>query len=71
MFISIRKRNGTVVPFAPEKITAAIRKAGEATGEFGEETSRRLMLEAMIERFGAAGQSWTTADGSAAPVMAS
>ena len=47
MFVSIKKRNGTIVPFAPEKITAAIRKAGEATGEFGEETAHRLMVRVL------------------------
>ena len=47
MFVSIKKRNGTIVPFAPEKITTAIRKAGEATGEFGEETAHRLMVRVL------------------------
>ncbi|MGA2762458.1 MAG: ribonucleoside triphosphate reductase [Spirochaetia bacterium] len=44
MFVSIKKRNGTIVPFRPEKITAAITRAGEATGEFTEETAARLTL---------------------------
>ena len=44
MFVSIKKRNGTIVPFRPEKITAAITRAGEATGEFAEETAARLTL---------------------------
>jgi anaerobic ribonucleoside-triphosphate reductase len=47
LFVSIKKRNGTIVPFTPEKITAAIRRAGDATGEFGEETARRLMLRVL------------------------
>jgi anaerobic ribonucleoside-triphosphate reductase len=47
LFVSIKKRNGTIVPFAPEKITVAIRKAGEATAEFGEETAHRLMLRVL------------------------
>jgi anaerobic ribonucleoside-triphosphate reductase len=47
VFVSIKKRNGTIVPFAPEKITAAIRKAGEATCEFGEETAHRLMVRVL------------------------
>ncbi len=47
MFVSIKKRNGIVVPFRPEKITEAIRKAGEATGEFDEEAAQRLMLRSL------------------------
>ncbi len=47
MFVSIHKRNGTIVPFPPQKITAAIHKAGEATGEFGEEVAQRLMLRVL------------------------
>ncbi|MBR6168627.1 anaerobic ribonucleoside triphosphate reductase [Candidatus Saccharibacteria bacterium] len=35
MFKSIRKRDGKVVSFKPDKITEAIAKAGNATGEFG------------------------------------
>jgi ribonucleoside-triphosphate reductase len=44
VFVSIRKRNGTIVPFHPRKITAAIQKAGEATGEFDAEAAQKLML---------------------------
>jgi len=44
VFVSIKKRNGIVVPFRPEKITEALRRAGEATGEFDEDTARKLML---------------------------
>jgi ribonucleoside-triphosphate reductase len=44
VFVSIKKRSGTIVPFKPEKITAAINRAGEATGEFGEEAAQRLTL---------------------------
>ena len=44
VFVSIKKRNGTIVPFKPEKITAAINRAGEATGEFAEEAAQRLTL---------------------------
>ena len=32
---SILKRDGTLVDFNNDKITSAIEKAGEATGEFG------------------------------------
>ncbi|MBE3065499.1 MAG: ribonucleoside triphosphate reductase [Spirochaetes bacterium] len=44
MFVSIKKRNGTIVPFHPRKITSAIQRAGEATEEFGEEVAQKLML---------------------------
>jgi ribonucleoside-triphosphate reductase len=47
VFISIRKRNGTIVPFQPDKITGAIRRAGEATGEFDEEVAHKLMLRVL------------------------
>ena len=47
MFISIRKRNGTVVPFQPEKITNAIAKAGAASGEFNGDVSSKLMLRVL------------------------
>ncbi len=42
MFQKIEKRNGEIVEFNPEKISSAIRKAGRATGEFGQEESRNL-----------------------------
>jgi anaerobic ribonucleoside-triphosphate reductase len=47
VFVSIKKRNGTIVPFHPDKITTAITRAGEATGEFDEEIARRLMLRVL------------------------
>lgn len=34
VFEEIRKRNGRIVEFDSSKITAAIAKAGKATGEF-------------------------------------
>ena len=34
---NVAKRDGTLVPFDSDKIFNAIRKAGEATGEFGEQ----------------------------------
>ena len=34
---NVTKRDGTLVPFDSDKIFNAIRKAGEATGEFGEQ----------------------------------
>jgi len=47
VFVSIKKRNGTIVPFQVEKITNAIWKAGEATGEFNEETAEKLTLRVL------------------------
>jgi ribonucleoside-triphosphate reductase len=44
VFVSIKKRNGLIVSFRPEKITAAIARAGAATGEFDEAAAQRLML---------------------------
>lgn len=43
----IRKRNGRVVPFAADKITMAILKAGRATGEFGGPEARRLTIRVL------------------------
>ena len=42
MFENIIKRDGQVVRFKSSKITFAIAKAGEATGEFGKKEARRL-----------------------------
>ncbi len=47
MFISIKKRNGTIVPFQPEKITNAITKAGAATEEFDAAVAGKLMLHVL------------------------
>jgi ribonucleoside-triphosphate reductase (formate) len=47
VFVSIKKRNGVIVAFRPDKITAAIARAGEATGEFDEETAARLTLRVL------------------------
>jgi anaerobic ribonucleoside-triphosphate reductase len=44
VFVSIKKRNGTIVPFHPRKITSAIQRAGEATEEFGEDIAQKLSL---------------------------
>mgnify|MGYP000008674095 CR=1 FL=1 len=47
-FKSIRKRDGRIVRFRPEKITEAILKAGRATGEIEKESiARRLMLKVL------------------------
>lgn len=42
MFSKIRKRNGNIVSFDKQKIVQAIRKAGEATGEFEGEAAEVL-----------------------------
>lgn len=44
MFSKIRKRNGNIVSFDKQKIVSAIRKAGEATDEFGQEIAEVLTL---------------------------
>ena len=53
MFSKIRKRNGNIVSFDKQKIVRAIRKAGEATGEFEADvaevlTARVVNLAAQI-----------------------
>lgn len=47
MLESIKKRNGRIVEFDSSKITAAITKAGKATGEFGEREARKLTLRVL------------------------
>ncbi len=47
MFESIEKRDGRVVEFDSSKITAAIAKAGEATGEFTEREAKKLTLRVL------------------------
>ncbi len=47
IFTKIVKRNGAEEEFQPEKITQAILKAGQATGEFGEETAQKLTIRAL------------------------
>ena len=42
--ISVIKRNGKEEVFDPGKITSAIGKAGEATGEFGHEMAQKLTV---------------------------
>ena len=46
-FTSIQKRDGRVVPFDMEKITKAIRKAGQATGEFTADTAQNLSIRVL------------------------
>ncbi len=47
MFRKIKKRDGRVADFDAEKIVQAIRKAGEASGEFGEDIARSLSLRVL------------------------
>jgi ribonucleoside-triphosphate reductase len=47
LFEQIKKRNGRIVEFDSTKITAAIAKAGNATGEFGEREARKLTLRVL------------------------
>jgi len=42
MFENIRKRDGRIAPFDAERITSAIAKAGQATGEFDRETAKNI-----------------------------
>ena len=44
ILISVIKRNGKEELFNPSKITVALQKAGEATGEFGQETAQKLTM---------------------------
>ncbi|MBQ4132702.1 MAG: ribonucleoside triphosphate reductase [Desulfovibrionaceae bacterium] len=46
-FSQIRKRDNRIVPFDSSKIINAIRKAGEATGEFSEKEARRLTMRVL------------------------
>jgi ribonucleoside-triphosphate reductase len=45
--VSILKRNGKVEDFLPQKITMAILKAGQATGEFDDPVARNLTIRAV------------------------
>ncbi|MEJ2037405.1 MAG: anaerobic ribonucleoside-triphosphate reductase, partial [Desulfosarcinaceae bacterium] len=47
MFEQIRKRDGRIVEFDSSKITAAIAKAGQATGEFSDREARKLTLRVL------------------------
>jgi ribonucleoside-triphosphate reductase len=47
VFEKIKKRDGRIVEFDSSKITAAICKAGTATGEFGEKDAKKLMLRVL------------------------
>ena len=47
IFEKIRKRDGRIVKFDPERITNAISKAGEATGEFGRDVAKKLTIKVL------------------------
>ncbi len=47
MFQTIEKRDGRVVPFDAQRITNAILKAGQATGEFDRDEASRLTTRAL------------------------
>jgi len=47
VFDQIEKRDGRIVEFDSPKITAAITKAGIATGEFGEREAKKLTLRVL------------------------
>ncbi|MCM8760374.1 MAG: ribonucleoside triphosphate reductase, partial [Candidatus Omnitrophica bacterium] len=47
MFDRIKKRNGEIVKFEAQKITNAIYKAGQATGEFGMDIAKKLTLRVL------------------------
>jgi ribonucleoside-triphosphate reductase len=47
-FSSIVKRNGIREAFNSKKIFAAIAKAGEATGEFGQDTAEKLTIKSLF-----------------------
>ena len=44
----IQKRDGRLVPFDATKISTAILKAGRATGEFGEDEAKAMMLRVLV-----------------------
>ena len=47
MHTEIRKRDGRLVKFDAQKITNAIAKAGNATGEFDDEAARKLTIKVL------------------------
>ena len=47
MIEQIKKRDSRIVEFDPSKITAAIAKAGHASGEFGEREARKMTLRVL------------------------
>ena len=49
MYKNIRKRDGRLAKFNDDKITIAIMKAGQATGEFGEREAEKLKYKVIAE----------------------
>jgi len=47
MFEKIRKRDGRIVKFDPERITNAISKAGAATGEFDRDIAKKFTIKVL------------------------
>jgi ribonucleoside-triphosphate reductase (formate) len=47
VFEEIKKRNGRIETFDSSKITAAVAKAGKATGEFGEREAKKMTLRVL------------------------
>lgn len=47
MFVGIKKRDGRIVKFDVQKITDAIIKAGQATGEFDKEVAQNLTVKVL------------------------
>ena len=47
VFTTIVKRNGRVEDFNPQKITSALTKAGQVTGEFGAETAQMMTVRVL------------------------
>ncbi len=47
MFDKIKKRDGRIVKFDSSKITAAVEKAGKATGEFGEREAHKIAIRVL------------------------
>ena len=43
----VRRRDGVLAPFDPDRIQSAIRRAGEASGEFGDDEARLLTAQAV------------------------
>jgi len=47
MFEKIKKRDGSIVDFEPDRIAEAISKAGQATSEFDRNTAKSLAIKAL------------------------
>ena len=59
----IVKRDGRVADFDASKITAALLKAGEATGEFGAEAARQLTMRVLALYQSVGGHEPSTVEG--------